>query len=242
MNTTATEKQLQQLRLKAMAKHYAYVLNLPIHQQPEAHQLIGELADQEMYYRQNRKTELLLKASKLRLRSHVNQVTYELERNLKEQNFLQLVQGDYIIKAENLLITGATGCGKTYIACALGNQACLQGHSVLYYNMNKLADKIVLSKLDGSYNKLYKQLVTTKLLLLDDFGLVPMTYETKLTLLQIIEERYELKATMIIAQIPIAKWYDYIEEPTIADAILDRLTAKAHRIELKGQSKRMKIN
>jgi DNA replication protein DnaC len=242
MNTKATVQQLQQLRLPAMVKHYDYVLTLPIHQQPEAHELLAELAEQEMYHRQNRKTELLFSASKLRMRSYVNQITFEQERNLKEQHIIQLAEGNYINKAENILITGATGCGKTYIACALGNQACQQGCTVLYYNMNKLADKIVMSKLDGSYNKLYKQLITSKLLLLDDFGLAPMTYETKLTLLQIIEERYELKATIIVAQIPVSNWYDYINEPTIADAILDRLTAKAHRIELKGQSKRMKIN
>jgi DNA replication protein DnaC len=241
MNTKATEQQLLQLRLTAMANHYGSVLRLPVHQQPDAHQLIAELAEKELYHRQNRKTELLLQASKLRLRAYINQITYETERNLVEQHILQLAEGTYISKAQNVLVTGATGCGKTYIVCALGNQACQQGNTVLYYNMNKLTDKIMMSQLDGSYHKLYKQLINTKLLILDDFGLAPMNYEIKLALLQIIEERYELKATIIIAQIPVANWYDYINEPTIADAILDRLTAKAHRIELKGLSKRTKI-
>lgn len=241
MNTDQTEKQLQQLRLKAMAQHYTFVLSMPVHQQPDAHTLVAQLAEHEQYYRTNRKTELLLQASKLRFRCYLNQITYEPERNLKEQTMLLLAQGTYITKGENILLTGATGCGKSFIACALGHQACLQGHSVMYYNMNKLVDKIIFAKLDGTYLKLYKQMAQAKVLILDDFGMASLTHETKLCLLQILEERHEQKATIVVSQLPISKWFDYLNEPTLADAILDRLTANAHRIDLKGNSKRIKI-
>lgn len=154
---------------------------------------------------------------------------------------VQLATGDYLKGAENVLITGATGCGKTYLACALGHQACEQGYTTKYYNMNKLVEQIVDTKREGSYNRLYKKITECKLLILDDFGLAPLDYSTKLSLLQIIEDRHERLATIIVSQLPLAQWYDYINEPTLADAILDRLTAKAHRINLQGQSKRTRI-
>jgi DNA replication protein DnaC len=241
MNHNVTQQQLQKLRLPAMASYYEQVLKQPLHEQPEAHELLAHLTERELLHRSNRKTELLLSASKLRIRCLISSITYEQERNLSKQMVHQLGEGNYIIQAENIIITGATGSGKSYLACALAHQACQQGHAVLYYNMNNLVDKMYSSKLDGSYPKFYKQLLQSKILILDDFGLAPLHYETKLALLQIIEERYELKSIIIIAQLPVAHWYDYINEPTIADAILDRLTAKAHRIELKGPSKRIKI-
>jgi DNA replication protein DnaC len=241
MNHNVTQQQLQKLRLPAMASYYEQVLKLPIHEQPEAHELLAQLTERELLHRSNRKTELLLRSSKLRQRCMISNITYEPERKLNKQVVHQLAEGNYILKGENIIITGATGCGKSYLACAFAHQACQQGHSVLYVNMNNLADKMNIAKLDGSYPKFYKQLVQPKILIVDDFGLAPLLYEVKLALLQIMEERYELKSIIVIAQLPVAHWYDYINDPTIADAILDRLTAKAHRIELKGPSKRIKI-
>jgi DNA replication protein DnaC len=150
------------------------------------------------------------------------------------------VEGRYLDNGENLLITGSTGCGKSYLACALGHQACLQGYKTSYLGMNRLIEKITLSKLDGSYIKLLNYLERQSLIILDDFGLQNMSQEVRLTVLQLLEDRYEKKSIIVTSQLPVAKWYEYINDPTLADAILDRLTANAHRIELKGESLRRK--
>lgn len=241
MNNQETIKQLQQLRLKAMAEHYQAVLQQPIHEQPDAHYLVASMCEQELLHRTDRKRLLLLQASKLKQRAYIEHISYEAERNLSKQAIAQLQQGKYLKFAENILITGATGCGKSYIACALGNQACEQGYTTKYFNMNKLVELLTESKREGSYGRLFNKLISCKLLILDDFGLAHLDYTIKLALLQIIEERHDLYPTIIVSQLPIAKWYDYINEPTLADAILDRLTAKAHRINLEGPSKRNKI-
>jgi DNA replication protein DnaC len=241
MNTTSTLEQLHQLRLVAMAKSYREILSLPINDQPEANTLIALLTEQELLYRTNKKANKLLTQSKLRIKCHPGQISYEAARNLSKENMQTLISGHYITQAQNIIITGATGCGKSFIACALGHQACLQGYQTLYYNMNKLAELIHYSKLDGSYKNLFIKLVKCKLLILDDFGMAPLTNEAKLILLQIIEERYDVNATIIAAQVPLSLWAQYINEPTLADAILDRLTVRAHKLELKGESKRIKI-
>ena len=138
------------------------------------------------------------------------------------------------------LITGPTGCGKSYLACALGHQACTQGYKTLYMNMNRLIEKITLAKLDGSYIKLLDHFERVSLIILDDFGLQPLDNAIKLTLLQMLEDRYAKKSVIITSQLPVAKWHQYINEPTLADAIMDRVTARSQRIELKGESMRRK--
>lgn len=148
-----------------------------------------------------------------------------------------LADGSFIQRAENLLITGATGCGKSYLACALGRQACMLGYRTVYYSLNRLIEALAAARLDGTYH-----IAKMPLLILDDFGLQPLNHDMKLTILQILEDRFAKGATIVTAQLPVAKWHEYINEPTIADAICDRLTANAHRIELKGDSLRKKKN
>ena len=138
------------------------------------------------------------------------------------------------------LISGATGSGKSFLACAIGHQACVMGYKTLYLNLNRFTEKIMVARLDGSFIKLLNQLEKVKLLLLDDFGLAPLDQNTRLALLQILEDRYAKKSVVIASQLPIAKWHEYIGEPTLADAIMDRLFANAHRFELKGESLRKK--
>jgi DNA replication protein DnaC len=220
MNTSQTLQQMKDLRLTGMHHAYGSQLELPMDQQLQGHELIAHLMDAEGLARAN--------------------IECNPQRNLTRQTLALLSEGRYLEAGENILITGATGCGKSFLACALGHQACLMGYKTTYMNMNRLIEKVTLSKLDGSYIKLLNHLERQTLIILDDFGLTPMTQEIRLTLLQLLEDRYEKKSIIITSQLPVAKWYEYINDPTLADAIMDRMTSTATRIELKGESRRRK--
>jgi len=240
MNTTETLQQMQQLRLQGMYHAYRSQLELPMDQQLEGHDLIAQLVQSEQLTRAQEKTTYFLKLAKLRLPATAEQIECTPSRNLTKQQLATLMEGRYLLQGENVLITGSTGCGKSYLACALGHQACLLGYKTTYLGMNRLIERVTLSKLDGSYIKLLNHLERQTLIILDDFGLQNLGQDVRLTLLQLLEDRYGKKSIIITSQLPIAKWYDYINDPTLADAILDRLTSNAHRIELKGESMRRK--
>jgi DNA replication protein DnaC len=240
MNTHATLEQMKELRLSGMALTYAQQLELPVHQQLNAHELIAQLLQSEQLARQQEKTTYYLKLAKLRLPAIPEQISCSATRNLTKQQLATLLEGHYLKQGENILVTGSTGCGKSYLACALGYQACQMGMKTTYFSMNRFIEKITLCKLDGSYLKLLNHLERQALIILDDFGLQPMQQDVKLALLQILEERHGKRSTLITSQLPVGAWHEYIQEPTVADAIMDRLTAGAHRIELKGESLRRK--
>jgi DNA replication protein DnaC len=240
MNTSATLQQLRELRLNGMAHSYESVLQLPSHHHPEGHVLIAQLIDAERLNRLQNRTQLLLKLSNLRFAASLEELSFGKERNLSKDQIAQLADCSFISRAENILISGATGAGKSFLACALGHQACVMGYRTLYLNLNRFIEKIMLAKLDGSFIKLLNQMDKVKLLVLDDFGLAPMDQNTRLALLQILEDRYAKKSVLIASQLPVAQWHEYIGEPTLADAIMDRLFANAHRFELKGESLRKK--
>lgn len=238
MNVQSTLDQLQKLKLHGMAKAYEAALALPVHELPASDVLIGRLAEAESQYRINQKTTMYLKLSKLRYNAILEQVYCNAARNLTSDQLLTLADCRFIENAENILITGATGCGKSYIACALGRQACALGYKVMYFGMNRFLEKVAQTKLDGTFIKLLNQIEKTHLLVLDDFGLHPFDAITRLALLQLLEDRYGKKSVIITSQLPVAKWYEFIGEPTLADAIMDRLAGNAHRLDLKGESLR----
>jgi DNA replication protein DnaC len=240
MNTTATLEQLKELKLLGMSRSYEAVLQLPVNQHPEAHHLIAQLSEAERQSRVQYKTQLYLKLSKLRYAGSLEEISYGASRNLAKEQILQLADCSYIDRSENILISGATGAGKSFLACALGHQACAMGYKTLYLNLNRFTERIMVAKLDGSFVRLLNQLDKVSLLILDDFGLAPMDQNTRLALLQILEDRYNKKSVVIASQLPINKWHEYIAEPTLADAIMDRLMTNAHRFELKGESMRKK--
>jgi DNA replication protein DnaC len=240
MNTTKSLTQMEDLKLTGMAASYRSQLELPVNQQLEGHELLAHLLQAEQLHRTNERMESLLKSARLRYNITAQQIDCSTERNLTKASWATLLEGNYIKAGENLLITGATGCGKSAIGCALGHQACIMGIKTRYFNLNRLIETINMAKTDGSYVKLLNQLEKVPLIILDDFGLQHINKNIKLALLQIMEDRYEKKSIIITSQLPVSAWHDYLDEPTLADAILDRLTAKCHRIELKGESRRKK--
>ena len=240
MNTNATLEQLKELKLQGMVRSYEATIQLPVNQHPEGHQLIAQLAEAEKQNRTQYKTQLYLKLSKLRYAGTLEEISYGAQRNLSKEQINQLADCSYIDRSENILVSGATGSGKSFLACALGHQACVRGYKTLYLNLNRFTERIMVAKLDGSFVKVLNQLDKASVLILDDFGLAPMDQNTRLALLQILEDRYNKKSIIIASQLPINKWHEYIAEPTLADAIIDRLMANAHRLELKGESLRKK--
>ena len=238
MNTATTLQQLHGLRLTGMAKRYETLLSLPTHQQEDAHTILALMCQAEQEYRSDKQTQRLLKAGKLRYRANLEEIICSPERGLTKETLLQLAEGHYLEKGQNILIHGQTGTGKSFLACALGRSACLMGYKTLYLSMNRFLETLAQSRIDGTYLKLMKALAAKKLIILDDFGLRPLSGDAKLTLLDLLEDRYGDGSVIITSQLPFDHFYAFLDQPTLAEAILDRLSAAAHKIELQGQSLR----
>ena len=201
---------------------------------------LGLLVEQECLAREQRKRDRLIRQARFKLRATVQDIDYQHSRNLKPEQIAHLAQGDWLHRAQNLLITGPCGAGKTFVACALGHQACLQGHTTRYYRLPRLFLTLTQAKADGRYHKLLQQLAKTRLLILDDWGMDTLNAAKRHNLIHIMDDRYQATSTLIASQLPIDQWYATIGDNTLADAILDRLVHNAHRLTLKGESIRKK--
>ena len=236
-NMTTLEK-MRGLMLSGIADHYQSVLSMPAHLQPESPVLLPQLLEAELLYRNHRRTQTAIKNARFRYQASVEEIICSQDRNLSRETLAMLADGSYIDRGENIIISGATGCGKSFLASALGYQACMQGRKVAYFSLPKLLQQLKSDKLDGSFRKETERIEKMNLLILDDWGLTPLDTQSRLALLQIIEDRHNRYATIITSQLPVSSWHSYINENTIADAILDRIIHKANRIELMGESLR----
>ena len=203
-------------------------------------QFVSMLTDAEWDDKNNRKIARLIKNARFHYKSSIENIVYDPSRNIDRNTMLRLAECEFIDKAENILITGSTGVGKSYIATAIGYQACINGYRVMYHNMTKLFSKLKMAKADGSYLKELAKIERHQLVILDDFGLQPLDSQNRIALLEIIEDRHNKGSLLVTSQVPIKGWYEIIGEKTIADAILDRLIHQSHRVELSGESMRKK--
>jgi DNA replication protein DnaC len=229
---------MRSLRLIGMADRYNAIMETPIHQRPDAVVILAQLVEAEELYRNNRRMLSAIKNARFRYQASLNDVIYSDQRNITREIITSLADCSFVDRGENIIITGATGCGKSYLASALGYQACTKGKRVAYFSLPKLLSKLKSDKLDGSFRKEMDRIENKNLLILDDWGLTPLDTAARLALLQIIEDRHSRYSTIITSQLPISAWHQYINENTVADAILDRIIHQAHRIELKGESLR----
>ena len=238
-----TLSQLRQLKLTGMANALHTQQEQPSTYErlafAERLQLLVDHEDQE---RQHRKQQRLLRMAQFKLKANPQAIDYQHPRGLQQALMASLLLCDWVNKAQNLLLTGPCGSGKTCIARALGHQACLKGYSAKYYRLSRLILAFTQAKADGTYSKLLKTLANFDLLIIDDWGLEPLKAATRNDLMEIMDDRHEHSSTVMISQLPTDQWYQAIGDNTLADAILDRLMHNAHRINLKGESMRKKLN
>jgi len=201
-------------------------------------EMISMLIDSEWDDRNNRRIERQTRNARFRYKANMEQMHFDLERNLDKNQLMRMAECTFIQRKENLLITGSTGIGKSYIASAIGNQACTLGYKVLYANATKLFSKLKMAKADGSYIREIAKIERQDLLIIDDFGMQPLDGYSRSVLMEIIEDRHGNRSTIITSQLPVPQWYEVIGEQTVADAILDRIVHDAHRMELLGESLR----
>ncbi len=242
MNNNSTISRLHHMRLSGMAQVHSQHLKENLYASHTLDQYTALLTDQEWEERQNKKIHRLLKVAAFRVQASLSDVDYTSSRNLDRNLFERLAILSFIKQKENIIITGPTGVGKSYLIQALGNQACMLEYKTMYTLTSRLFSKLKVAKLEGNYQKEIDKIQKMDLLILDDFGLQPFDNHAREALLDIVEDRYNRSSVAIASQIPVAKWHELIGEGTIADAILDRLVNSSHRLELKGNSLRKKIS
>lgn len=235
-----TFDKLYAMKLIGMAEAFKEQLEQPSFHDLSFEERFGMLVDRQWTWKENKRLKRLLQDAKLKLQACIEDIDYKTPRGMEKSVILSLASCTWIRNHQNLLICGPTGVGKTFLACAFAQKACREGFHTLYLRSPQFFYQIGLARADGSYQTLMKRLSKTHLLVLDDLGLAPLTDTERRDLLEVIEERHGTSSTLITSQLPIEHWHDHIGDPTIADAILDRLIHNAHRIQLKGGSMRKK--
>lgn len=242
MDHHQTIERMKSMRLAGMAQtHYAH-LHEQLYQDYTLDQYIALLVEQEWEHRHNKKIETLLKNARFRMTASVANIDYSAQRGLDRNAFERLASLHFLAKNQNIIITGPTGIGKSYLAQAIGRKACMELHPTRCYSTARLLDDIHLARIQGTYNKLIASIQKASLLILEDFGLLPFDQNGRQALMDIVELKYGQSSIIITSQIPVAKWHEIIGEGTIADAILDRIVHSSHRITLQGESLRKNNN
>lgn len=235
------ESKMKQLRLHGMAHSWTSLQESRKSHNLSLHEGMEILLQAEEVERNNRRFKRLEYNAGFRYKASIEEVKTDPERGLDHNLITTLASCNYIETGQSVLITGATGVGKSFLASALGHQGCLMGYKVVYYNIQKLTQKIKMARLDGSIYKFFEKLAKTDLLILDDFGLTHLEKQQQIDFMELIEDRHGRKSTIIASQLPVEHWYDIIGEETIADAILDRLLHSSYKIDIKGESLRKKM-
>tara|TARA_B100000508_G_C11458998_1_gene278218 strand:- start:84 stop:842 length:759 start_codon:yes stop_codon:yes gene_type:complete len=239
MIKTQTLQSLRSLKLTGMVDGLEQQMAQPAtHEELSFEERLGLLVDREVTYRQNNKVSRLMKAARLKLLAGPEDIDYAHPRGLNKSQMADLLSNQWVHQHHNILITGPTGCGKTWIACVLATQACRHGLSVRYFRTSRLLETLSIAHGDGRFQKLIQQLAKTDVLVLDDWGLEKMNLSQRNDLLEIMEDRHGLRSTVITSQLPTTQWHKMIGDATLADAILDRLLHNSHKLKLRGESMR----
>jgi len=233
-----TLEKLTELRLTGMAKALREQMETRDIGSLSFEERLGLMVDREMTERDNRRLTLRLKKARLRERACMEDIDYRHHRGLDKSVMTKLSSCRWITERLNVLVEGPTGAGKTWIACALAHKALLEGHTAVYFRIQRLLDDLSVARADGRYGRIMKTLAKTDVIILDDLGLTPLSAGNRRDLLEIMEDRHGLRSTIVTSQLPVSKWHDAIADPTLADAILDRLVHNAYKIVLKGESMR----
>jgi len=233
-----TLDKLHELRFTGMAKALSEQMALPDIDDLSFEERLGLLVDREATEREDRRVQTRLRQAKLKQNACIEDIDFKQPRGMDKSLLLDLAQCLWIKKHLNLLITGPTGVGKTWIACALAHKACREGFSALYLRLPRLLQELPIAKGDGTYTRLMNRLAKVDVLILDDWGLSKLIAEQRRDLLEILEDRHDTRSTIVTSQLPLDQWHHIIGDPTLADAILDRIVHNAYKINLKGESMR----
>lgn len=235
-------EQLQQLKLTGMHRALEQQLQMADLEQLSFEERLGLLIDCEVTERADRRLQYRLRKARLKQNACIEDIDYRHRRGLDKSLMTRLAAGAWLNERLNVLITGPAGVGKTWLACALAHKACRDGHSVRYLRLPRLLQDLAIARADGRYTKLLNEFARTELLVLDDWGIAPIGNDARRDLLEILDDRHNARSTIVTSQLPVETWHEYLGEPTLADAILDRLVHNAYRINLKGESMRKSIS
>ena len=234
-------KKMKDMKLYGMLRAFETSLETDSMNSLTTDELIAHLIDEEWDDRSNRKIARNTQNAKFHYKASIEQMYFDTDRGIDKNQVMRLAECTFINNKDNVMITGSTGIGKSYLASAIGQQACVMGYRVMYTNATKLFAKLKMAKADGSYINEIAKMERQQLLILDDFGIQPLDAQSRSAFMEIIEDRHEKASTLITSQVPVAKWYEVIGEKTIADAVMDRIIHNAHRLELLGESLRKKL-